>query len=73
MAEQFVVAVAAVAAVLRDAVDFPAAPFAFVHTVDPGQPLDDTAGRIEHAATQTRAALQVGTDEPVGSQTIEGG
>ena len=71
MAAQFVAAVAAVAAALRDAVEFPTPPFAFVHTVDPEQPAGDTADRIEHAATQTRAALLVGTDEPVGSKTVE--
>ena len=69
-AERLVHATAQVATILREAVQFPE-PFSFAHPVDPDRPIGEVAKNVEHAAAQTRAALEIPADVPIGSELID--
>ncbi len=69
-AQRLVRAAAQIAAILREAVDFPE-PFSFAHPVDPDQPIAEVAGQVENAAARTRAALEIPADVPIGSELID--
>ena len=70
-AEQLVYATAQVAKVLRGSVQFPE-PFKFKlePRVDPDRPAAEIADQLEDAAAQTRDALGVRPDEPIGDDVI---
>ena len=69
-AEQFVHAIAQIAKLLREAVQFPE-PFSFANQVDPDLRIDEVAQHVEHAAAQARAALEIPPDVPIGSELID--
>ena len=70
-AEQLVYATAQVAKVLRESVQFPEPfKFKFKPRVDPGSPAAEIADQIEDAAAQTREALGVSPDDPIGDDVI---
>ena len=68
-AERLVYATAQVAKVLRESVQFPE-PLKFESRVDPDRPAEEIADQIEDAAAQTREALGVPPDDPIGNDVI---
>ena len=70
-AERFVYATAQVAKVLQESVRFPEPfKFKFKPRVDPDRPAAEIADQIEDAAAQTREALGVSPDDPIGDDVI---
>ena len=70
-AERFVYATARVAKVLQESVEFPKPfKFKFKPRVDPDRPAAEIADQIEDAAAQTREALGVSPDDPIGDDVI---
>ena len=69
-AEQFVLATARVASVLRDRVDFPAEPFSCSCAVSPEEGIEDVAEEIERAAERTRSVLGLPKSKPIGSKVV---
>ena len=68
-AEQLVYATAQVAKVLQESVQFPE-PFEFSEPVDPDLPVGEVEAQIEDVAAQTREALGVPPDDPIGDDVI---
>lgn len=68
-AQQLVYATARVAEELKKYVKFPE-PFQFALPVDPDRPAEDVADQIEDAAAQTREALDIPPDDPIGDDVI---
>ena len=68
-AEQFVYATARVVRVLQESVRFPE-PFEFESPVDPDLPMGEVRDQVEEAATQTREALGVPPDDPIGDDVM---
>ena len=68
-AEQLVYATAQVAKVLQESVQFPE-PFEFSEPVDPDLPIGEVEAQIEDVAAQTREALGVPPDDPIGDDVI---
>ena len=70
-AEQLVYATAQVARVLQESVQFPKQfKFKFKPRVDPDRPAAEIADQIEDAAAQTREALGVSPDDPIGDDVV---
>lgn len=70
-AERFVYATAQVTRVLRESVQFPKRfKFRLKPGVDPDRPVAEMADQIEDAAAQTREALGVSADDPIGDDVI---
>ena len=68
-AEQLVYATAQVAKVLQESVQFPE-PFECDEPVDPDLPIEEARKQVELAAAQTREALGVPPDDPIGDDVL---
>ena len=68
-AEQLVYATAQVAKVLQQSVQFPE-PFECDEAVDPDLPIEEAKKQVERAASQTREALDVPPDDPIGDDVM---
>ena len=69
-AEQFVLATARIAGLLRDRVEFPAEPFSFACRVNPRLQVYDVAEEIERAAALTRSELGLPANTPISPKLI---
>lgn len=69
-AERLVYATTRVLRVLQESVQFPE-PFEFHSDVDPDRPIGEVADQVEDVAAQTRAALDIPPDDPIGGEVIE--
>ena len=69
-AERLVYATTRVVRVLQESVQFPE-PFEFHSDVNPDQPIGEVADQVEDVAAQTRAALDIPPDEPIGGKVID--